>query len=125
MLRCGDNAQGHVINISSIAAADHYAGGSIYCGTKAFVTAFTDSLRHDLVGTNIRCELLDCLTPISSLRQASAEYSGLHLVDAPTQMSCCRLVTCSCDTPSRRTASGGCGDFVRCQPVQYRDCCAG
>lgn len=47
--------QGHVINISSIAASDHYAGGSIYCGTKAFVTAFTDSLRHDLVGTNIRC----------------------------------------------------------------------
>ncbi len=52
---CGTWVQGHIINISSIAASDHYAGGSIYCGTKAFVTAFTDSLRHDLVGTNIRC----------------------------------------------------------------------
>ena len=65
-LRDMANVQGHIINISSIAATDHYAGGSIYCGTKAFVTAFTDSLRHDLVGTNIRCELLHCLMHSSS-----------------------------------------------------------
>lgn len=46
--------QGHIINVSSIAAHEHYAGGSVYCGTKAFVTAFTNAMRHDLVGTNIR-----------------------------------------------------------------------
>lgn len=47
--------QGHIINVSSIAAHDHYAGGSVYCGTKAFVSAFTNAMRHDLVGTNVRC----------------------------------------------------------------------
>ncbi|CAL8469261.1 g8802 [Coccomyxa elongata] len=45
---------GHIINVSSIAAHDHYAGGSVYCGTKAFVVAFTNATRHDLVGTNVR-----------------------------------------------------------------------
>ncbi|BDA44987.1 NADP-dependent 3-hydroxy acid dehydrogenase YdfG [Coccomyxa sp. Obi] len=45
---------GHIINVSSIAAHDHYAGGSVYCGTKAFVAAFTNATRHDLVGTNVR-----------------------------------------------------------------------
>ncbi|KAK9908003.1 hypothetical protein WJX75_001335 [Coccomyxa subellipsoidea] len=45
---------GHIINVSSIAAHEHYAGGSVYCGTKAFVSAFTNAMRHDLVGTNIR-----------------------------------------------------------------------
>ncbi len=46
--------QGHIINVSSIAAHEHYAGGSVYCGTKAFVSAFTNATRHDLVGTNVR-----------------------------------------------------------------------
>ncbi|EIE21163.1 NAD(P)-binding protein, partial [Coccomyxa subellipsoidea C-169] len=45
---------GHIINVSSIAAHEHYAGGSVYCGTKAFVSAFTNATRHDLVGTNVR-----------------------------------------------------------------------
>lgn len=53
--------QGHIINVSSIAAHDHYAGGSVYCGTKAFVTAFTNATRHDLVGTNVRCVDSTCL----------------------------------------------------------------
>lgn len=30
------------------------AGGSIYCGTKHFLDAFTTAARHDLVGTNVR-----------------------------------------------------------------------
>ena len=31
-----------------------FAGGSVYCGTKFFVDAFTTAARHDLIGTAVR-----------------------------------------------------------------------
>ena len=99
-MRHADDVQGHVINISSIAATDHYAGGSIYCGTKAFVTAFTDSLRHDLVGTNIRCRPLDHLLPIiMSIKRTQSAPSCIWHTHAPCPRLLLQLVTCWRDTP--------------------------
>jgi 3-hydroxy acid dehydrogenase/malonic semialdehyde reductase len=46
--------RGHVINIGSIAGRYPYAGGHVYCGTKAFVRMLSLALRADLVGTSIR-----------------------------------------------------------------------
>ena len=45
---------GDIVNLSSVAAHYHYPGGAIYCATKAWVAAFTDCLRADLVTTNVR-----------------------------------------------------------------------
>lgn len=45
---------GHVINIGSIAGDAAYAGGSVYCSTKAAVKALSDGLRIDLVDTPVR-----------------------------------------------------------------------
>ncbi|KAG9010712.1 hypothetical protein FRB94_009988 [Tulasnella sp. JGI-2019a] len=45
---------GHIINIGSVAGRDFYPGGSIYCGTKAAVRAFTGALIRELVDTPIR-----------------------------------------------------------------------
>lgn len=45
---------GHIINIGSTAGHLPYAGGSIYCATKAAVIAFSDALKKDLLGTALR-----------------------------------------------------------------------
>ncbi|MGN0188979.1 MAG: SDR family NAD(P)-dependent oxidoreductase [Candidatus Cryptobacteroides sp.] len=49
-----ERGRGHIINIGSVAGDSGYAGGSVYCGTKAAVKAISDSLRTELVGTPIR-----------------------------------------------------------------------
>ena len=45
---------GHVINIGSVAGDAAYAGGNVYCATKAAVKALSDGLRIDLVDTSVR-----------------------------------------------------------------------
>jgi len=46
--------RGHISNIGSIAGDAAYAGGSVYCATKAAVKALSDGLRIDLVDTPLR-----------------------------------------------------------------------
>lgn len=45
---------GHVINIGSVAGDAAYAGGNVYCATKAAVKAITDGLRIDVAHTAVR-----------------------------------------------------------------------
>ncbi|MCI5561047.1 MAG: SDR family NAD(P)-dependent oxidoreductase [Phocaeicola sp.] len=49
-----ERGTGHIINIGSIAGDAAYAGGSVYCASKAAVKALTDGLRIDLVDTPLR-----------------------------------------------------------------------
>ena len=46
--------RGHIINIGSIAGDAAYAGGNVYCATKAAVKAITDGLRIDVADTALR-----------------------------------------------------------------------
>lgn len=46
--------RGHVINIGSVAGDAAYAGGNVYCATKAAVKALSDGLRIDVANTAIR-----------------------------------------------------------------------
>lgn len=46
--------RGHIINIGSIAGDAAYAGGNVYCATKAAVKAITDGLRIDVADTPLR-----------------------------------------------------------------------
>lgn len=45
---------GHVINIGSVAGDAAYAGGGVYCATKAAVKAMSDGLRIDVAHTKVR-----------------------------------------------------------------------
>ena len=46
--------RGHIINIGSVAGDAAYAGGNVYCATKAAVKALSDGLRIDVANTAIR-----------------------------------------------------------------------
>lgn len=49
---------GHIINVGSIAGHESYPGGSVYCGTKHAVKAFTEATKKDLHDTDIRVSMV-------------------------------------------------------------------
>ena len=49
-----ERGSGHVINVGSVAGDAAYAGGNVYCATKAAVKAITDGLRIDVADTPVR-----------------------------------------------------------------------
>ena len=46
--------KGHIINLGSVAGKQAYAGGGVYCATKAAVDSLTRSMRLDLYEHNIK-----------------------------------------------------------------------
>jgi NADP-dependent 3-hydroxy acid dehydrogenase YdfG len=50
---------GHVINMGSIAGHELYPSGNVYCASKYAVTAISQGLRMDLLGTNVRVSSVD------------------------------------------------------------------
>ncbi|KAJ5433207.1 NADP-dependent 3-hydroxy acid dehydrogenase [Penicillium daleae] len=82
-----EGGRGDIINIGSIAGREPYAGGAIYCATKAAVRSFTDSLRKELIATRIRVIEIDpgqVETEFSVVRfygdksKADAVYKGVE-----------------------------------------------
>jgi len=66
---------GHIINLGSVAARWNYPQGHIYCATKSAVHALTQSMRYDLLGTNIRVSEI-------SPGMVETEFSEVRLGDA-------------------------------------------
>ena len=76
---------GHIVNIGSVAGRWVYPGGAIYCATKFAVRAFTEGLRQDLLGTNVRVTNIEpgmvhtefSLVRLESKEKAEAVYAGM------------------------------------------------
>ena len=49
-----ERGRGHVVHIGSVAGRDPYAGGSVYCGTKAAVAIISRAMKIDLLGSGVR-----------------------------------------------------------------------
>ncbi len=54
-----ERGRGHIVNMGSIAGRYPYRGSSVYGASKAFVEQFSLNLRADLLGTPIRCTLIE------------------------------------------------------------------
>jgi len=83
--------QGQIINVGSISGHDVYPGGGVYCTTKFALRALTDTLRMELVDTNIRVSLISpgmANTEFSTVRfsgdqkRADQVYQGITPLSA-------------------------------------------
>jgi 3-hydroxy acid dehydrogenase / malonic semialdehyde reductase len=54
-----ERRSGHVIFIGSVAGMDPYAGGAVYCASKAAVQTLARALRHELHGSGLRVSVVD------------------------------------------------------------------
>ena len=54
-----ERGAGHVVNMGSTAAYMAYAGGSVYCATKASEKILSEGMRIDLLGTPVRVTSID------------------------------------------------------------------
>ena len=79
--------RGHVINVGSVAGDAAYAGGNVYCATKAAVKALSDGLRIDVAHTAVRVTNLKpglVETNFSNIRfhgdtgRAASVYQGIR-----------------------------------------------
>lgn len=96
--------QGHIINVGSVAGDAAYAGGNVYCATKAAVKALSDGLRIDVADTAIRVTNLKpglVETNFSNVRfhgdneRAANVYKGIK----PLTGDDIADVACSCPCP--------------------------
>lgn len=99
------NIPGVVINMGSVAGNAAYAGGAVYCGSKAAVRYISDGLRIDLMDTPVRVTNVEpglVETEFSIVRyrgdidKASAVYTG---IDALTPDDVAKAVAYVCNLP--------------------------
>ncbi|WP_436795488.1 SDR family NAD(P)-dependent oxidoreductase [Actinospongicola halichondriae] len=98
-----DSGDGHVVNVTSIAALQGYPGGSGYNAAKFGARGVTESLRHELLGRPVRVtEVLPGMveTEFSVVRlggdqeRADAVYAGLTPLTAVDVAECIRWTAC-------------------------------
>jgi NADP-dependent 3-hydroxy acid dehydrogenase YdfG len=55
----GEQGSGHVVNISSTAGRNAYAGAAVYNATKFGVNAFSEALRQEVLHANVRVSVIE------------------------------------------------------------------
>ncbi|HBR54612.1 MAG TPA: oxidoreductase [Flavobacteriaceae bacterium] len=90
-----EQKQGHIINISSVAAYKYFPGGAIYCATKSAVKMFSEGLRQELApnyGINVTSiepgavdtELMETITDkelMNDMKDVMGDVKPLEAID--------------------------------------------
>ena len=71
--RMVERDRGHVVGISSVASYRGLGAYSAYCGSKAFLSTFLESVRVDLYGTRVR---VTCIEPGFVKSEMTARIEG-------------------------------------------------
>lgn len=77
-------AQGHIVNLGSVAGRLVYEGGAVYCASKFAVRAFSEGLRMDLKGTGVRVTNIEpgmVNTEFSTVRLGSKQKADAVYAD--------------------------------------------
>ena len=73
--------EGHIVQISSMAGTVQFPGFTAYCGSKAGLTNFTESLRFELKGTGIGLTVV-APGPVAGEMWDRADFEGSYLEPA-------------------------------------------
>ena len=82
-----ERGHGHIVNLGSTAGQGAYAGGAVYCATKAAVKMLGDAIRIETIATDIKVTTIMpgiVETPFSQVRfkgdndRAAAVYAGVE-----------------------------------------------
>ncbi len=93
----GAGGGGDIVMLSSVAAVEPYANGSVYCASKAALSAFSRSLRAELLGKDVRVLTFEpgmVETEFSVVRNfgdaaaADKTYAGMRPVSAAEVAEC-------------------------------------
>lgn len=92
--------QGHIVNVSSVFGLGGFANQTAYCTAKFGVRGFTESLRMELVGTNIHTT---CVHPggIKTNIMRSATPKGMELTEAMHQKAIATFDKVAMTTPEK------------------------
>jgi NADP-dependent 3-hydroxy acid dehydrogenase YdfG len=88
--RMVEKKRGHIVNLGSVAGRWIYPKGHVYCATKRAVSALTEGLRLDLLGTGVRVSEISpgmvetefSLVRFRDEKKAEAVYAGMQPLTA-------------------------------------------
>lgn len=100
--------RGHVVNISSLAAAGGFAGMTLYCSSKAGLSGFHRVLRHELKGSPVGLSLVeigpiptDMLANVKNVRAAERMFARLRHLQLLPEVPRERVARAVCDAVER------------------------
>lgn len=104
--------RGHVVNISSLAAAGGFAGMTLYCSSKAGLSGFHRVLRHEMKGSPVGLTIVeigpiptDMLASVKGLRAPERMFSRLRRLQLLPEVPRERVARSVCDAIERGTAN--------------------
>lgn len=104
--------RGHVVNISSLAAAGGFAGMTLYCSSKAGLSGFHRVLRHEMKGSPVGLTIVeigpiptDMLASVKGLRAPEQMFSRLRRLQLLPEVPRERVARAVCNAVERGTAN--------------------